>query len=158
MRNNLKALILHFIIITLSFIFLIILVATGPKLVQYADNTIIRILIGMLYLFIYIFSGTLLDINKSKKYDFLVGSSIGLIGIVIWFYTFSITGKNLYEIPKELSEFWIPMNIYNMAFTIIKLVWDIPYIPLLSLISNLIPTFLMGLGLRYKRKKSYFYG
>jgi hypothetical protein len=113
-----------------------------------------RLFLGVAFLLVYIFSGTLLDRNTSKKYDFFVGSFIGVIGIVLWFYTFSKTGINLFEIiPEELSHNWILINSYYIPFTIISLAFGLPSIPILSLISNLIPTLLMGLGLKYKRLK-----
>lgn len=31
--------------------------------------------------------------------------SHAVIGIALWLYTFSITGGNLFKIPKELSEY-----------------------------------------------------
>ena len=158
MRNNLKALALHFIIIIFSLIFLMAFVATGPLLSQYMDNIISRIFIGMLFLFVYIFSGTLLDIKKNKEHDYLAGCFIAVIGIAIWVYTFLITGRNLDQVPKELSEYWIPMNIYHTPFTMIKLLFSIPNTPLISLISNFIPTVFMGFGLKYKRIKSYSHG
>ncbi len=71
MRNNFKALILHFVIEILSFIFLIIFVATGPKIAKYTSNIMSRLFLGVAFLLVYIFSGTLLDRNTSKKYDFL---------------------------------------------------------------------------------------
>jgi hypothetical protein len=107
---------------------------------------------------LYIFAGTLLDINTSKKRDFFVGSFIVITGIVLWFYIFSMTGENLSEItsaiPEELGGYWIIMNIYHAPFIFLRLFLKLPNIPLLSLIENLFPTLLMGIGLKYKRLKS----
>lgn len=155
MKNNLKALFLHLIIVILSFIFLVIFVATGPILDKYITNTISRVFIGVALILFYIYFGTLLDKNTDKKYDFLVGTFIGVIGIVLWLYMFSKAGVDLFEtIPKEISEYWIVMNIYYTPFTLIKIFFGLPNIPILSLITNLIPTLLLGLGLKYKRIKS----
>ncbi|MDR7871238.1 MAG: hypothetical protein RIN55_10280 [Tissierellaceae bacterium] len=155
MKNNFKALILHLIIVILSFIFLIIFVATGPKIGKFTTNFISRIFIGVGLLFVYIFSGTLLDESTRKEYDFFVGSLIGVIGIAIWLYTFSNTEMNLLKIiPEELSENWILMNIYYTPFTLVNFLFGLPNTPILSLIANLIPTLLLGLGLKYKRFKN----
>lgn len=157
MKNNLKALSLHLIIMVLSIIFLIIFVATGPKIGQYTTHIISRICISMGFVLAYVFSGTLLDKNTNKKYDFLVGLFIAIIGIVIWIYTYSMTGESLSkitsEIPEEISEYWISMNIYHTPFIFINFLFSLPNTPLLSLITNLFPTILMGLGLKYKREK-----
>ena len=89
MRNNFKALVLHFIIIIISFIFLVIYVATGPKIGEYTTNIISRLFIVMAFLLVYIFSGTFLDIHTNKKYDFFTGCFIAIIGIALWVYTIS---------------------------------------------------------------------
>lgn len=154
MRNNFKALVLHLIIIIFSFIFLVIFVATGPKIGQYTTHIITRLFIGTAFLLVYIFSGTLLDIHTSKKYDFLTGFLTAFIGIVLWLYTISITGGNLLSIPEELSEYWILMNFYHIPFVFINFLFKLPNTPFLSLILNFLPTILMGLGLKYKRFKS----
>lgn len=154
MKNNCKALILHLVIVIVSLIFLILFIATGPKIGQYTANTISRFFIGVVFLLFYIFSGTLLDINPSKKYDFLAGCLIAVIGIALWFYTFSLTKGNLFEIPEELSEYWILMNIYHAPFILGNLLLRLPNIPLVSLVTNLFPTLLIGIGLRYKRLKN----
>ena len=154
MKNNLKALILHLIIVILSIIFLIIFVATGPKIGQYATNVISRLFIGITFLFVYIFMGTFLDKDRSKKYDFFTGCFIAVIGIALWYYTFLITGKHLFEIPKDMSEYWILMNVYHSPFILINFLFELPYTPLVSLIMNFFPTLLMGIGLKYKRFRS----
>lgn len=151
MRNNFKALLLHFIIIIISFIFLVIYVATGPKIGEYTTNIIIRLFIVMAFLLVYIFSGTFLDIHTNKKYDFFTGCLIAIIGIALWVYTISISGGDLYIIPEELSEYWILLNIYHIPFIFINFLFKFPNAPLLSLIINLLPSVLMGLGLKYKR-------
>lgn len=158
MKNNFMALILHFVIVILSIIFLIIFVVTGPKIGKYTTHIISRLFIVMSIILLYIFAGTLLDINTSKKCDFFVGSFTAVIGIALWFYTFSMTGENLSEIaseiPEKLGRYWILMNIYHTPFIFLRLVFRLPNIPLLSLIENLFPTLFMGLGLKYKRLKS----
>ncbi|SHI16237.1 MULTISPECIES: hypothetical protein [Sporanaerobacter] len=153
MKNNIKALVLHLIIVIVSSILLIIFVATGPLFGKYTTNIVCRLFLTILLIIFYIYMGTFLDISKDKKYDFFVGSTIVVIGIGLWIYTFSITGKNLLEVPRELSEYWILFNIYHAPFTMIDFLLGIPLIPLLALFQNLLPSFLMGCGLRYKRLK-----
>lgn len=156
MKNNFKALVLHLIIIIVSFVFLVIYVSTGPKIGQYTTNIISRLFIGIAFLLVYIFSGTLLDIHINKKYDFFTGGLIAIIGIALWVYTISISGGSLYIIPEEVSEYWILMNIYHIPFIFINFLFKLPNTPLLSLIINLLPTLLMGLGLTYKRLKHIY--
>lgn len=95
MKNNFMALILHFAIVILSIIFLIIFVVAGPKLGKYTTHIISRLFIVMSIILLYIFAGTLLDINTNKKFDFFTGSFTAVIGIALWVYTFSMTGENL---------------------------------------------------------------
>lgn len=88
MKNNFKALVLHLIIVILSFLVLIIFVATGPKIGHITTNIISRIFIVIALIFAYIFSGTLLDINKSKRYDIFVGALVAIMelsyGIILF--------------------------------------------------------------------------
>ncbi|NLK43216.1 MAG: hypothetical protein GX300_02350 [Tissierellia bacterium] len=154
MKNNIRALLLHFIIVIISFILLAIFVATGPKLGKYTTNIVTRVLVGVMLLLAYVFSGTLLYRNTGKKFDFFVGSSIGIIGLALWIYTFSKAGVKLFEtIPEELSGCWVLMNIYYTPFTFLDFLFGLPNIPIISLLRNIVPTILMGLGLKYKRLK-----
>ena len=70
MKNNIRALLLHFIIVIISFILLAIFVDTGPKLGKYTTNIVTRVLVGVMLLLAYVFSGTLLYRNTGKKFDF----------------------------------------------------------------------------------------
>lgn len=154
MRNNFKALGLHLAITVLAFVFLVIFVSTGPKIGKYTTHIISRLFITIGFLLIYILSGTWLDIDANKKYDFFVGSFIAIIGISLWLYTISIVGWDLFNIPEELSEYWILMNIYHTPFIFMNFFFPLPNMPILSLLMNLLPTFLMGVGLKYKRFKT----
>lgn len=77
---------------------------------------------------------------------------IVIFGIALWIYPVLKTGINLFEtIPGELSTYWILINIYQMPFSLILLPFS--NTSMLSLIANLIPSILLGLGLKYKRIK-----
>jgi hypothetical protein len=153
MKNNLKALGLHLIIVMLSLIYLVILVSIAPTIGKYTNNSVIKGLIGISFIFLYIFAGTLLDINTNKRYDFLVGCIIGIVGICLWVYTFSITGRNLFEVQEELREYWILMNTYLYPFIVADFPIKISSTPLLVLLVNFFPSMLMASGLKYKRLK-----
>jgi len=153
MKNNIRALGFHLVIVLLSIILLVVFVATGPVLGKHTSNIASRMFIGIVFIFAYLFAGTFLDINRDKRYDFLVGSFVALVGIAIWSYTFFITGKNLFVIPAEYRDYWILMNIYHTPFIFINFIFDLPNVPLLGIVENLIPSFLMGLGMKYKRKR-----
>ncbi|SCG82429.1 hypothetical protein DW1_0821 [Proteiniborus sp. DW1] len=70
MKNNLKALLLHFAIVVLSIIFFIILAVSGPTIGKYATHIISRLFIVFILVLAYIFAGRLLDTSANKKYDF----------------------------------------------------------------------------------------
>ena len=151
--NNALALALHIVIIIFSSIFLIIFVGTGPMIGIYTTNIISRLIFIIILLSLYFFSGTLLIISKERKFDFYAGILIGLIGIIIWVYTFQQTGMNLFETPVELRDYWIVYNLYYAPFTVIYFLAGLNSSPLLSLATNLLPSFALGCGIRYKRKK-----
>ena len=153
MKNNFKALGLHLMMVILSTIFLIIFVITGPIIGQYVTHIISRVIMGIGFIVAYIYLGTFLNTDTNRKYDFLTGCFIALVGIALWFYTFSTTGKDLFIIPREESEYWILMNVYHTPFMFINFIWEVPNTPIVSFITNLFPTLLMGVGLKYKRLK-----
>lgn len=143
-------------IVILLFVSLVIFVFNGGKFAKYIPKTmskVILIIIGVIFIMLYIFAGMLLDKSSNKVYDFFVGSLIGIFGIALWIYPILKTGMNLFEtIPEELSAYWILINIYQMPFSLILLPFS--NTAMLSLIANLIPSILLGLGLKYKRIKS----
>jgi hypothetical protein len=151
MKNNIKALILHLITVVISFILLVIFVATAPKFGKYTTNILSRLFLTVSLIRFYVYMGTFLDINKDRKYDFYVGGIISIIGIGLWLYTFLMTNGSLIEVPKEVSTYWILFNSYYMPFTMIDFLLGIQHIPLLSLLNIFMPSLFMGFGLRYKR-------
>lgn len=85
-------------IVIFLFVSLVIFVFNGGKFAKYIPKTmskVILVIIGVIFIMLYIFAGMLLDKSSNKVYDFFVG----------------------------------------------------------SLIANLIPSILLGLGLKYKRIK-----
>lgn len=142
-------------IVILLFVSLVIFVFNGDKFAKYMPKTmskVILVIIGVIFIMLYIFAGMLLDKSSNKVYDFFVGSLIGIFGIALWIYPVLKTGINLFEtIPGELSTYWILINIYQMPFSLILLPFS--NTAMLSLIANLISSILLGLGLKYKRIK-----
>ncbi|KDR95981.1 hypothetical protein SAMN02745945_01746 [Peptoclostridium litorale DSM 5388] len=151
MKNNVKALLLHLVIVGVSFIILIIFVGTAPTLGKYTTNIVMRVPLAIVLISPYVYVGTLLDTNIDKKYDFLTGSIIVIIGAGLWAYAFLATGKISHNLPEELSIYWILFNAYHTPFTMIYFLLGIPKTPLLGLLTNLFPSLLIGTGLSYKR-------
>lgn len=153
MKNSMKAFTLHLIIVGITFVLLIGFVSTGPTLGRYTTNIVSRVFFIIVLIAFYVYAGTLLDVKKDKRYDFLAGSIIAIVGIGLWLYTFFKTDKNLIHIPKELSEYWIVFNLYHSTFTMIYFFWGVTTSPILSLFTNLLPSLLIGCGMKYKRLK-----
>lgn len=111
MKNKVKALISHLIIVGVSSILLLMFVAIAPAIGKYTNYIAIRVPLVIVLILSYVYVGTtLLDTKMDKKYDFLTGSIITVIGVGLWLYTFLRTGKILNNIPEELSEYWILFN------------------------------------------------
>jgi hypothetical protein len=153
-KNKVKALISHLIIVGVSSILLLMFVAIAPAIGKYTNYIAIRVPLVIVLILSYVYVGTtLLDTKMDKKYDFLTGSIITVIGVGLWLYTFLRTGKILNNIPEELSEYWILFNFYYIPFTITYSLLDITITPLLGLFTNFVPSLLIGIGLSYKRLK-----
>ena len=154
MKNKVKALISHLIIVGVSSILLLMFVAIAPAIGKYTNYIAIRVPLVIVLILSYVYVGTtLLDTKMDKKYDFLTGSIITVIGVGLWLYTFLRTGKILNNIPEELSEYWILFNFYYIPFTITYSLLDITITPLLGLFTNFVSSLLIGIGLSYKRLK-----
>lgn len=153
MKNNIRALTLHMVFAAGFFILIAEIVTSSPIAGRHIANLAVRILLSLIIILGYFFFGTFLYTDKDKKYDFLTGIIIALIGFVIWLYTFFKTGMNILYVPEESAEYWVVMNIYHSPFTAFYYLTGIPHTPLLSLLTNIFPSFLMGCGLKYKRKK-----
>lgn len=63
--------------------------------------------------------------------------------------------RSLFEVPKELKEYWILMNTYLYPFIVADFPIKVSSTPLLLLLLlvNFFPSILMGSGLKYKRLK-----
>ncbi|AFS78466.1 hypothetical protein Curi_c14560 [Gottschalkia acidurici 9a] len=153
MKSNIKSLLMHLAIVAITLIFLIGFVISGPKFGMYTTNMLCRFLFTILFLICYIYIGSLLSTKKDKNYDFFKGVTIGLIGIGLWTYTFIKIKYNLIQTPQELNEYWMMFNLYYAPFTMIYFFLDITVSPILLLFTNLIPSLLIGLGVKYKRLK-----
>jgi hypothetical protein len=152
MKNNLLALVFHFIIIFITGILALVLFVVGPIINSYILRIGFMLFLSLTILFLYFFAGTFLDIKKNKIYDFFSGSFIGLIGIILWIYTISITGMKFPELPTEFMVNAKFMLIYLSPFTLIFSIAS-NFSPISFLIANLLPSILMGLGIKYKRFK-----
>lgn len=152
LKNNLIALVFHFLFMIISFIVVIIFVSTAPIIGRVSTHIISRIVLAVMFLIGYFYIGTLLDTSTNKQYDFLAGFFIAILGIIIWIYTYRVAGRYLFEIPKEMIEYWIVNNLYQLPLIFVNMVMEIPNIPIINLIYNFVPSLLIGLGLKYKRK------
>ncbi|MCG0276506.1 MAG: hypothetical protein L5655_10175 [Thermosediminibacteraceae bacterium] len=156
MINNIISLIAHLIIVGVSVVIVLIFIyihETAPWILNYLKHAVIRLPLAIVLILLYVYTGVLLDTKSDKKYDFLAGSLIAVIGIGIWLFTFSITSK--LSVPEEIkSEYWILFTFYYLPIALIFMFLGIP-IPtsLFELITNFIPSLLIGMGLSYKRLK-----
>jgi len=155
-KNNIIALIAHLIIIGISFMLLLIFIHiynTAPWILNYRTHIAIRLPLAIGFMLLYAYAGTLLDTKMDKKYDFLTGSLIAVVGVGIWLCTYFYLINR--RIPEELtSEYWILFYSYYLPIALILGALGIPIQPsLFELFANFIPSLLIGIGLSYKRLK-----
>lgn len=117
--------------------------------------TIIKITFFILIIFMYLFIGYKMNLKQQKKYDLLSVSLPSIIGTLIWLITFISYSKSLTVIPQHLSEFWIYVNGFNSAFTIVMINFNISLTsPTLILVLMQLPSLLMWCGFKVKRYPS----
>lgn len=149
MKINLKIFLAHTAIILLSLLVLFIFVITAPILGEFTTHIVVRAFISILILFIYVYVGAFISLKN--KYNIFSSSMIIIIGSVLWLYTYWIGAKNLFEIPEELSVYWIPYNTYYLPFTFIYFLLNIKFTPFIGVISNLLLPILMWVGAKYSK-------
>lgn len=153
-RNNVFALLLHFVLILLSTIYLIALVSFSPFIGLYIINPFIRGALVLLWIGAYFFIGTKLTIRHSRKYDFSGGLVIAIFGIILWIFGFYKTGMTFGIISEELRYHYIPLNVYLNPILQICFLLNIEFNQVIRLVANFIPSILIGIGLKYRRLRS----
>jgi hypothetical protein len=149
--NNIKAFVFHLTYVFLIFIFSIWFVSTGPTLGKYTTSIPLRAFFITLFILGYIFLGLFLSSKKDRKYDLFSGIIITLVGIALWLYTFCQTGGNINSIPIEYSGYWILFNIFFSPFTMIYFFLDISMTPLLLIFTTVLPSILIGTGVKLNK-------
>lgn len=152
-RNNVIALLLHFVLIVLSTIYLIAFVSISPFIGIYIINPFIRGVLVLLWIGAYFLIGTKLTTTR-RKFDFSGGLVIALFGLILWVFGFYKTGMTFGTIPEELRYHYIPLNVYLNPILQICFLLNIEFNQVIRLIANFIPSILIGFGLKYKRLRT----
>ena len=153
-RNNVIALLLHFLLILLSTIYLIALVSLSPIIGIYMINPFIRGALVLLWIGAYFLIGTKLTIRHSRKFDFSGGLVIALFGLILWVFGLYKTGMTFGALPEELTYHFIPLNVYLNPILQICFLLNIEFNQVIRLVANFIPSILIGIGLKYKRLRA----
>jgi hypothetical protein len=152
-KNNVRALLYHILIIILSTLYLILLVSLGPYIGGLIRTPIVRGLMCIIFAGTYIYAGSRLNIRHRIKYDFQAGLLIALIGLILWGISVFQTGLDLRPVNEELAYLYIPLNIFLNPMLQIGFLLDIEFNQLVRLIACFIPGLLMGIGIKFKRYK-----
>ena len=152
-RDNIRAFILHILLIIISTIYLIALVWLSPYIGKFLINPIIRGILFILWASTYIIIGNKLYMRIRSRHDFNAGLLIAVVGFILWAFSLYKIGFNFGEIQEDLSYHYIPLNIYINPIYQMFFLLGIKFNQISRLIACFLPTILIGLGIKYKRFK-----
>lgn len=160
MKNNFMALIYHLGYILLCLLALAILVFLSPLIGNVFSGKMIAlwpVRIGMAALIpaSYIWLGSRLKPEEKKNKDFLTGGLITVLAIILVMISMRHSAHGFWSMPseEELTYHWQLPNLFLLPTTLICFFLDIVRTPWIMLGSALSPSFLMGIGLRWKRNR-----
>lgn len=154
------ALIYHLGYILLCLLAIVILVFLSPMIGNVFSGKMIvlwpvRIVMAALIPASYIGLGSWLKFEVKKVRDFLTGGLIAVVGIGLVMISMRHTSNGFWMIPseEELVYHWQAANLFLLPTTLTCFFLGIVRTPWIMLGSALLPSFFMGIGLRWKRKR-----
>lgn len=153
MRNNIRAIGIHLIYVILLFIVTVGFIGLSQSLGPYinVESLVFKVMSIIILITSYIIGGFFLDTNSKKGYDFFCGTTIFILGVILWVISIGITKGNLYEINYDMQEYWILLDMFILPIKFSLNLINIDITPIVLLISTTIPSLLMGIGLKIKR-------
>ncbi|WP_427339396.1 hypothetical protein [Caloranaerobacter sp. DY30410] len=157
LKNNLKALLYHFIIIIINFCLTIPLLIIA-KHIKEVYFLILFGLLGLFSVFLYIFAGSKLNIENHPKYDFLSVSILVIINVVLMLTIYVVSDGKVLLKDERYDFYWGPIGFFNYPFQFSLLQVYLPYLikNLLTrfLIMMWLPSLFMFIGIKLKRRRS----
>lgn len=153
LRNNIRAIGIHLSYIIVLFIFTLCFIGLSQSLGPYinVESLVFKVISIIILITSYIIGGFFLDTNSKKGYDFFCGTSIFIVGVILWIISLGITKGNLYEINYDMQEYWILLDVFILPIKFSFNLININITPIVLLISTTIPSLLMGIGWKIKR-------
>lgn len=152
-KNNIKGLFYHMVLILLSMLFLMIIAVISPYMGKYMIHPVGRIILGIPWIISYIAIGSKMNSRVRRRSDFNSGILITLIGLILWSYSIYQTGLHWTPDSDLIMDYhYAPLNIYMGPILNMGILFDIEINQYIRLISCFIPTLLMGVGIRIKRQ------
>jgi hypothetical protein len=120
----------------------------------------VRIFFDVFFILGYMVLGMLSGNKKEKRYDFCFGLIIAFVGLLLWEFGFKKNGMNIHFIPLEgmdildsgYSDYWVSFYVFFLPFSF--LYYHSTFIkttPLLLLITPILPTIIIGIGIKLNR-------
>lgn len=145
-KNNLIAFLGHLVIISLFFIVTMIFEK------GYISGFLYKIF-AVIFIIPYVVLGYKLNINLNKRFDFWSGLIISILGIVVWIFVLLVGSEKILVDSQNLNIFWRATQSYINIFYV-SFLWGwgkIKNIIYINLVLCFVPSFLIGIGLKFKR-------
>ncbi|MBP2025984.1 hypothetical protein [Peptoniphilus stercorisuis] len=153
MNNNFRGLVFHILVIVFMF-FLSLLLNISEVVRNFVYTSFIfKIILTILPAFIYYNLAKIMSKKSSKKFDFLNGIFIVIIGLILGIIAF--TGLGLGIFSKEVfSSMWrFPLDIFLFPQMYILEIYNIRHNIITFIIILFIPSIIYGFSIRSSRRK-----
>lgn len=153
MKNNLRGLIFHIIVIVFVF-FLSLLINISEVIRNFVyTNLIFKIIFTILPVFIYYNLSKAMSKKSSRKLDFFSGIFIVIIGLVLGLIAFTGLGLDIFD-KKVFSSMWrFPLDIFLFPQMYILEIYHIKHNLITFIISIFVPNIIYGFSIRSSRRK-----
>ncbi len=153
MKNTLRALVFHVIVI--AFVFLLGLVLNWSGFIRELvySNLFFKILLSFLPIMFYYNLGKGMSKRTPKKLDYFTGSLIFLIAIALGLVAFLGLGREIFSTSVASSMWRFPLDIFLMPQMYIYEVLKIKHNIITFIIAAIMPGIIFGVSIKSSRKK-----
>lgn len=155
LKNNLRALVYYLLYLVICFVIVVIMVVSASKTGQFIMMWPVRLACTAGMLLVLFFFGSRLRTVESKQADYFAGTLIAVIGLTLVVNSTMQTSGSFMVMPSEEALYyqWGGANLFLLPGTLISLFLDLPRWPWVMVIFSLLPTIIMGAGLRWSRRR-----
>ncbi|RVU54327.1 hypothetical protein [Anaerosphaera multitolerans] len=153
MKNNVRGLIFHLIIILIVFIMALLINLSDSLIEIIYGNIIFRTILSLIPIFLYYNFGKAMSKRGSKNLDFFTGNIVFLIAVVLLVFAFLGLKSDVFNTPVAGTMWRFPLDFFLMPQLYIFQMYNIGYNMFTALLAAILPGFLYGVSIKRSRAK-----